>query len=191
MHYHQQIFDRIWTIWEGTTAITSLVKVGNRLKMQETNGWLKATMMSSKPADLPSIRLEMPRTIHAAWEDINTFDVEEDDFNEATDGDGNPKPIGGGPVKWTFNMKATFLSVPLKIFEQDPLVELAIFSLLSAGPGIGLPFVLDVGPFTTDQVEIEKSDTRGVKRLRTEMTFPIVAQFEMRDLVQELRTMGP
>lgn len=171
----KQVRDRIWEIWEKEKEFTDLVTIGNRLKVNEEGSWLRATMMQLKPADLPNVRLEEPRTVNSAFEEMNTFDTEDDDF---------PQPASSGTVRWTFHMRAVFMSADVALDEQDALVDIAQIALLKAGPSLKMSKVFNSGPYECEQTEVGKNIDRGTRRLQTILTFPVVAVFEIRDLLQ-------
>lgn len=173
--FKKRMRDRVWQIWESSKAFTDLVSAANRQKVNEEDGWLAATMMQSKAADLPQVKLEEPRTVNSAWEEMNTFDTEDDEF---------PTPQSSGTVRWTFTMSATFLSADLDLDQQDALVDIAQIALLDAGPTLKVPNVFTTGPFECQQTEVGKNIEAGTRRLKTVMTFPIVAVFEIRELLQ-------
>lgn len=161
------LYNQLWAVLEAGASTPPLVKVGNRVKLAETAGWLKAHM-HGLPSDFPTIAIEVGRRgTHSAYEYNKTLAMENPDFLDT----GEPFEI-----ERTEQVFITLKTDQVVIGGMNPLKEAVVDDLMRAGPKLDLrSLVVRFGPFAFDQkaVDVMRSGRWGEVQVTT-IQFPVV-----------------
>jgi hypothetical protein len=158
------LLNRLWDILENGQNVPPLVLVGNRLKRQTTQGWLKEEMIHA-PRDFPQLDIEVGRRGgHSAYTKAPTFAIEAAD--------------NAGMIDWEIDRVETVVITTktdrVEVGGINQLKECILDDIMASGPRLGLPeLIVGFGPFTHEQRYTRRGEIPKAGQITT-ITFPVV-----------------
>lgn len=164
--YKQQSHDKLWTLLEAYAPVTSVVKAGNRVRMDGEPGWLKK-FFARAPNDFPRIEITNGRFTHSGYTEGVTYATE----NAVSDLAG----VADSIIRRRCEFRITITARDEQTDVLDAVEEAVQVALLKGGPQLGLTFVVPPwGPLEATQAP---ANVGGVSRQQSIITIPVLMEF--------------
>lgn len=172
--YTSAIYARLWALLEAHATFASLVKPGNRIKLDGSAA--DPFKQSLNDGDLPQVVIGMGDAEDSLWTLTQQYA-----YSHLT-----PAAQLSGVSREVMNFTITHVGVDLRIGKANPITHAILTALRKGGPRLGLAYVQTCGPahyghrITASQVN-EYGDAAGTKRLVVTITVPVAVQFKTED----------